>query len=370
MNIRLPENECVGCGVCAEGCPAQAIIMRENTEGFLYPEIVGTRCTQCGKCMRNCVALQKTVQTDIRESVYATVHKSPEVLQKSSSGGMFSALAMWIIGQGGTVFGAAFDEKGMLSHQAANNQNELAKLLGSKYVQSNLYDALPLLKEKADAGEKVLICGTPCQIGAVKAFLGARDNVYLVDFLCHGVGSPKVFDFYSRKIAKGRPEKIAFRDKRISWRAYSVRIQSAKVRYCKYHQDDLYMRGYLQNLFLRKSCYTCSAQDKMHASDITIGDFFDIAKYDATFADERGTGKAIVHTSKGEALLQAAKEDCRVKKIEHTAMEQHQNIAMHKERDAFFEGLSAENILKKLKKYTVSPPFKVWLYRKIKYRCK
>ena len=52
--ITVYENKdsCCGCGACSNACPKGCIIMKADTEGFLYPQIDKSKCVNCGKCRK------------------------------------------------------------------------------------------------------------------------------------------------------------------------------------------------------------------------------------------------------------------------------------------------------------------------------
>ena len=116
---------------------------------------------------------------------------------KSSSGGVFSELATVILQMGGIVYGAIYDEKGEVRHIGIECQEELGKLRGAKYSQSILDDTFLNLKKQLDSGRTVLFSGTPCQVAGLKSFLKHDyDNLVCIDFVCHGVPSPMVWEKY------------------------------------------------------------------------------------------------------------------------------------------------------------------------------
>jgi coenzyme F420-reducing hydrogenase beta subunit len=204
--------------------------MKLNEEGFLYPIVDETRCVKCKKCEEICPAI---VQGKERKplKVYAAKNPDDEIRIQSSSGGIFSLLAEYIINEGGVVFGARFNDKWEVVHDYAETKEGLEAFRGSKYVQSRINDTYKLTKDFLSAGKKVLFTGTPCQIAGLKAYLQKEyDNLLTVDLVCHGVPSPLVWKKYLDEIVlpftknNANIVSIKFRDKSFGWKEKGFRI--------------------------------------------------------------------------------------------------------------------------------------------------
>lgn len=210
-------DKCSGCGLCETVCPAQAIKMEYDKSGFIYPVIQKEKCIDCGLCERKCVV--KTVSVEYPRTCYAGVHLDEKIRAKSSSGGMFAALAEYTLEQGGVVFGAAVVPKGKIvtvKHIMIKNKEELKKLQGSKYVQSDIRECYTNVKQQLAEGKKVLFSGTPCQVAAMKNYLGKEyDDLLLVDLVCHG--TPSILHWeksIEEKLQKGeKVSAVSFRGK-------------------------------------------------------------------------------------------------------------------------------------------------------------
>ena len=186
------KKECCGCTACFHICPINCIVMKEDEEGFLYPNIDKAKCIHCNKCKEVCPN-RNIENRNTRTQTFVGYYKDDEVRKQSSSGGIFSAIAEWILQQKGVVFGAAFDENFEVHHIAVETKEELIKLRGSKYVQSRLENTFLEAKEYLEKKRKVLFTGTACQIAGLKNYLSAKyENLYTVDVLCHGAPSPKI----------------------------------------------------------------------------------------------------------------------------------------------------------------------------------
>ena len=190
--------DCCGCYACYNSCPFDAITMEEDAEGFRYPRVDADRCRNCGKCERNCPVLNPIVkEQDQTPPTYAAINKDEAIRKDSSSGGMFQLFAEQILKEGGIVFGAGFDADWEVCHQSVETVAELDRLRVSKYLQSRVETSFQQVTEHLRAGRKVLFAGTPCQCAALRRFVGKNDeNLILVDFICHGVPSPKIWRKY------------------------------------------------------------------------------------------------------------------------------------------------------------------------------
>ena len=185
--------DCCGCGACLNICPKDAITMAEDNAGFIFPKVDKALCVDCGLCKNVCVFSKKGEGENDNAQVYASVINNRGILENSSSGGVFSALANAVIEDGGVVFGAGWTDDFSVEHTFADNKNDLKKLRGSKYVQSLTGTTFREVKKLLTEGKTVCFSGTPCQISGLKAYLGKDyQNLFTVDIICHGVPSMKM----------------------------------------------------------------------------------------------------------------------------------------------------------------------------------
>lgn len=212
------KQNCCGCSACYNICPTNCIQMIEDAEGFIYPKIDEKSCIDCKLCKIVCPVLNGKEQTKM-PVFYGSKNKDNEIRLKSSSGGIFFSIAEYVISNGGMVFGAAFDNNMALEHIEVENVEGIYKLMGSKYLQSNIKNTYVRAEQYLKDNKIVLFTGTPCQISGLKTFLQKDyENLYLVDVVCHGVPSPKVFREYMKElnaINKSKIKDIHFRDKRL-----------------------------------------------------------------------------------------------------------------------------------------------------------
>lgn len=312
MNI-CDEKKCIGCGICENVCNADACKLVFNTEGFLAPVVDDSKCVECNLCKSKCPAL-KELNHNSTQSAYAYYTSNEELRMQSSSGGFFTDVASHIINRwGGVAVGAAYslsnDNPHYVKHIIIDNMNDLYKLRVSKYVQSDIRDALKQVKNYVDSGRVVLFSGTPCQISAVKSFVGDKENLYTIDLFCHGVPSPKVFYKYLQEMGAKKDTLIHFRDKTMGWGNSCVSFDAEGFRYVARHSQDTYYIGFVYDLYLRNSCHSCNYNRiRNRPADISIGDFWEIEKIMPELSDDAGISAVITNTIKGERLLETLKE--------------------------------------------------------------
>ena len=298
-------DKCTGCSACVNVCPTGAISMRECVAGFLYPKIDKDKCANCMECVKTCSVNNgvKPCKTNVGYSAFVT---DKDALKKSSSGGVFGALANAVFNENGVVYGAVYDDKLKVVHVKATNQTELDNIQGSKYVQSDKRETFKEIKTLLDKGESVLFSGCPCEVGGLKAYLKCDyNNLFTLDLVCHGVPSYKVFRAY----VNGKPYgdkvvNVAFRDKRNGWENSTVRYDlSDGTEEIESYFDCKFLKGYIDNVYLRKSCYNCVFKGDARASDITLGDLWGAKESGFVNVNESGTSLVIVHTEKGAKFI-------------------------------------------------------------------
>ncbi len=356
------KEKCSGCHACFSVCPKKCITMIADEEGFLYPQVNTQECIHCGKCKAVCPILTSPKESqEERPPAYAVINQQEGVREKSSSGGVFYALASATVEKNGIVFGASFDEKGQVVHTFIDNEKDIWRLMGSKYVQSKIGDTYLQVKSFVQAEREVAFVGTPCQIAGLKAFLGREyENLLCVDIVCHGVPSPKLWNKYIKYQEKkygARARWIFFRDKATGWRAYSMKIEFENGRiYQAPHEDDAFMRLFLSDVCLRPSCYHCKHKGVNRIADITLADCWGAERVLGELDDDKGISLVLAHTSKGKQTLDLALKDCKRREVDiNKAIKENPSmiraIVPHKGRTQFFEELEGISFRKAMKKY-------------------
>lgn len=348
--IDIVGNKCCGCTACVSICPKKCISMKDNSEGFLYPQIDTALCVSCGLCEKVCPVIQKKVQVDLKEA-YAAITNDRETLFNSSSGGLFAEIAKIVLAEGGCVFGAAFSyDFYSVHHIMVENEENLSLLRSSKYVQSEMGNCYLCAKEQLQNGRIVLFSGTTCQIAGLKRFLGRKyDNLLCIDVICHGTPSPLLWETYLKQIeAKNRGKAVAvnFRYKENIFRLYGMDMPMNDDRYYYNNkEEDPFMQMFLEDYCLRESCYHCVAKENGSVADLTIGDFWGVEKVEPDLESINGISLAIIHTKKGKYYLEEVKskmKTCRTSyegAIERNGSYNH-SAARPRQRDSFFDDLN------------------------------
>lgn len=363
--VELPEtvsrvkDACTACTVCREICPAKAITMEYNEQGFLYPKVDEEKCTRCGLCVKKCHALSREKNTKETCDVFYGWIKDKEIRRVSSSGGVFTALSKNVLSQGGLIVAAYFDEETKKILHASSDEIDFGKFRRSKYAESEMGDSLAKIAEALHKGRKVLFCGTPCQCAGVRRRFGKNENLLICDFLCHGVPSAKVFKESLQQIEKDKKKKIIdyqFRTKDFGWSHYgiNVRYENSKIKKSVGRCDWFFTATMLENLFLRTSCYTCD-RAAYHEADITLGDFWGIAKYKPEINDQKGISVLLVNTEKGNQALRQAAQDCELYAFEKRYIDYglavKKNDKKKSQKDKHFEEFETLGVKKYAKKY-------------------
>ncbi len=361
MQKIINAKDCTGCHACAGICPRGSISMVPDAEGFLRPVIDKATCVSCGKCRAVCPINKELPQNPI-PTVYAAINREEDVRRESSSGGVFSLLAESVLAKGGVVFGAAFDENFSVHHIYIENREDLYKLRGSKYVQSRIGNTYKEAKQFLEAGRYVLFSGTPCQIAGFASFLGKEyEHLILLDIICHGAPSPKVWEAYRayrEQEAGAKIHSVSFRAKDGGWKAYSVKMTFENGEtHMENLRKDLYMRAFLGNIDLRTSCYRCHVKGLTRQSDITLADFWGIEKVMPEMDDDRGTSLVLIHSEKGEKLFSALRDKMHIKEADISEAVRYNSAAVKSVempfgRTAFLKKITAENFPEAVEKYT------------------
>lgn len=322
------KHRCSGCSACYNVCPKNCIEMKQDEEGFLYPVIDKNKCVNCGLCEKTCPIINKQSVANKTPKTFAAINKNEEIRMKSSSGGLFSAIAEYVLEQNGVVFGAGFDENFMVCHQYCTTIEDLEKLRTSKYVQSSIGESFKQARGFLNEGKTVLFTGTACQIAGLKAFLRKDyDNLITQDVICHGVPSPLVWQKYLQyrsEQAKLKLAKVCFRDKSSGWRQYSVALHfknedGQESTYKKRFSNEPFMNMFIFNKVLRPSCHKCSFKGVSRESDITLADFWGsgFKKVAPHMDDNKGCSLVIIHSEKGLAMFKQLSDKIDFAEVDH-----------------------------------------------------
>ena len=320
--VILNKKECTGCTACMSICGANAIKMVPDKEGFVYPQINENKCINCGLCKSVCPSINLKKEEKFEQKAYLIRNLDEKVLMESTSGGAFTAFANFVLKQKGIVFGACFDENYVVCHTCIDKQEDVARFRNSKYVQSDLKETFREAKKFLQDGRFVLFSGTPCQIEALKTYLKFSKvditSLYLADIVCHSVPSPLFWEKYKeyRKTQGLYPK--AFRNKDVYGYEYSQVLFKNEQGKNKYQgsESDPYFRGFLHDLSIRQSCFSCKFKKRYRESDLTLWDCYTIHKFDKKLDDNKGVTRCLVHSDKGQLLVDSIKNDCFVEELE------------------------------------------------------
>ncbi|MEE3427349.1 MAG: Coenzyme F420 hydrogenase/dehydrogenase, beta subunit C-terminal domain [Ruminococcus sp.] len=301
------KTKCTGCGACVNICPKSAIDFREDKAGYRYPIVNKSKCVDCSLCEKVCPIINPlSTEENYKEPIVkAAWNIDEEIRVNSTSGGVFSAIADKFIEDGGYVIGAEYTEDFGIRHVVIDSKEKIKRIRQSKYAQSDLGDVFKTIKKLLKADKKVLFCGSPCQAAGLKKYLNkSYNNLFLVDFICRGIISQKIYKKYLDSVERRSNSKITkvhFKNKDFGWNRFSTKLSLANGE--KYHKDryhDEYMVGYLKyNLYLRPCCHDCKFKTLPRVSDISLGDFWGIANSDASLDNDQGTSVVMINSEKG-----------------------------------------------------------------------
>ncbi len=317
MDLICSSTKCTGCGACVNICSQKCIKLVEK-KGFYHPFIDEQKCISCNLCKKICPGNTKYLNKNqnLNPIVIAGYSKEKNFLQKSTSGGFFSIIAEYVINKNGIVFGAVMDSNLNVFHKKACNMEQIEKMRGSKYIQSDTKYTFQEVKKNLNDGKYVLYSGTPCQIAGLYKYLNNKDynNLITIDLVCHGVGSKELFSKYIKYLEnkyKNQIIEIRFRSKKRGYLKFTVEItfKSGKKVYIK-SLNDIYMSMYYKKGIYRESCYSCEYAKIPRVGDFTIGDFLELDINSRIYkeAKNKGISLILINNKKGIEVFDKIKE--------------------------------------------------------------
>ncbi len=383
--MNIPVENCSSCGACANACVRGAISMKLDAEGFYRPFIDAEKCLQCGVCEKVCPWMNAIENPNVASCVPQTVAafaKEESIRMDSSSGGIFTVLAEKILNDGGVVVGVAQLSPTKFGHIVVDNMADLEKLRGSKYVQADVGMVYRKVRSLLKCGKKVLFSGTPCQIAALYSVLGhvaISAELTTVDIVCHGTPSVKVFEKYIAEIEKDMSAHVLstrFRDKRNGWRLFSMTsslntISGDCFQISEDHHKNRFMRVFLQNICLNSSCSNCHYGKLPRIADISLADYWNIARNYPHMDDGKGTSIVLLNTDHGRKLFNSVADrvvQC-MSKIEYAIAGVPSIVCSskpHSKRSVFFADLTRYNLDELIKKYCPFPSWEGMLYNGVR----
>ena len=380
------KTKCCGCGACTQICPNSAITMQSDSEGFLYPIVDEQKCIKCGLCLKTCPILNNKKQ-EILPRVYAAKNKDTEVLKQSSSGGMFSILADYVLEQNGVIFGAAFNKDWEVYHRFIDKKEDLDILRRSKYVQSNTLETFKETKKFLEQGRQVLYTGTPCQIAGLKNFLHKDyDNLITCDLICHGTPSPGVWSkFLNENFDLKTIKQINFRDKEFAWNSFYLSITTilgktinnkkigefyrklwshlynnkiARIFFSNSFYNSFFS-AFCAELLLRPSCHKCYIKQSITA-DFTIGDAWGYIDYAPEMFDKNGLSVVFINNKKAEKIFERINENLIYREVPFNKVIKYNpyyntSVKANPKREEFFQRFQKEQVSKLIEELTYRP---------------
>lgn len=381
--IRIDKKEnCCGCTACAAICPKNCIEMKEDREGFRYPEVDEQACVECGACEKVCPILNKTKEEKFQQEGYIIQNKDQQVLRESTAGGAFTAIAEYVLNKNGVIFGVELSEDLQAKHIYVENKSELYRFRNSKYMQSVMDETGKTqrkVKEFLDADRYVCFSGTPCQIEGLKKYL-KKDyhKLITVDVVCRAVPSPLIFRKYVEYQEHKMNQKISsvrFRDKYYGYKYSTMNVLTDKNQ-GKYHkgvESDPWLRAFFSNICDRPSCHKCDFRKQYRVSDFTIWDCFNVGRFSKNLDNDKGATRMLIHSEKGKEIFRDICGEYNYvqvdpEKLIEGSKEVKESVTPNDKRKEFFDDANRMNGVELYEKY-FPDTLKVKLERIIRLGC-
>lgn len=306
---------CCGCELCSIMCPKQAIEFEKNLYGDLKPKILADKCVDCKLCEKVCPHLQ-IISSRKKYECFCAWGKDTELIKKSSSGGVFVEIAKKVLEENGFVCGSIIENdnnKFICKHILTSNVLDLKRMQGSKYVQSDIKEVLPKIKEALDFGGKVLFSGTPCQIVALKKFLKKDySNLLTIDLVCHGTPNINIFNDYIKNIEHKKKcivLDVVFRKASRNQNTsgfLTCKKSNGKIKILPFNETEssyyyMFEKGYMYN----SACYSCIYASDKRPGDITIGDYWGVREDFSEIDFNHKYSCLIVNSDKGRDIVKS-----------------------------------------------------------------
>ncbi len=321
------KSECCGCGVCHNVCPFNAIAMKEDEEGFLYPVVEESKCKHCGRCVTYCAFATRERQNFNHECAYLATHNDINVRMHSRSGGVFVACSDVIMSLDGVIYGSVMTDDNTVHHIRVSRHSEISKLCKSKYVQSDTSDIWLSIADDLKKGLTVLFSGTPCQVDALYSFCKSTktplERLYTMDLICHGVPSPMLFREYVAYLEKkfhGKLSCFDFRDKTVH--GWDDHYETFVINRKKYVSEE-WREVFYTNCCLRPSCYKCKYSTTKRYGDLTFGDAWGVRTCRPDLYDNKGISVLLINSEKGQSLLERIQDICHITEVDFAGVNQY-----------------------------------------------
>lgn len=354
--------ECTQCMACMTICPQNCISMQQSEAGFSIPKIDREVCISCGLCVKSCHQINFVLDKNSPLVVFAAWNKNKDVRCLSSSGGIFSAFAEFIITKGGIVFGAAYVDALKVKHVGVEKLADLQRIRGSKYVQSEIGNCYNEVKRALKSTRYVLFTGSPCQVAGLYSFLGKKyETLFTCDFVCHGVPSQKAFDKYLEKINLSYFENSIFQFRDTKRWGFQLAINGCNIRL----KDTYYLKAFTRGYMFMENCYSCRYATPERISDITMADFWGLGDT-FNYSKRNGVSLLLINTEKGKKLISHCKDNLfMIERSMKEAVEGNYNLSNPSkrpvERDTYYNDSINLSKFQLIRKYDLSPSLRDYL---------
>ena len=299
--------DCCGCENCFNVCPQKAITISHDAEGFIYPSINKSKCIDCGLCIKKCPIINVNNVSIGKHNIdsFSCYQKEQSDLLASSSGGLGYGLMLYGITNGIHTFGVRYsNDFCSASYEEIMSLEQINRFRGSKYIQAHKNGVFKTIKNYLNEQKKCLFIGLPCEVGALKCFLGTDlPNLFTVELICHGPTSEKALSEFLHSISKNKAfiTSLNLRSKKKGWTPPYLKVTFSDGGFFS-KLFDLTSFGYAFRNFSRPSCYNCKYKGDSKCADLTIGDYWGARKNDKCWNSD-GVSVCFVHTDKGKYLF-------------------------------------------------------------------
>ena len=300
MRTVCEKNMCSGCMACVAACAKNAIIIKDSLEA--YNAVIDLqKCVNCGACERVCQSNRLIESLKKPIEWHQGWAKEHGIREKASSGGAATAIMRAFVKNGGIVCSCVYKD-GRFGFEATETEEEVNRFTGSKYIKSDPTGIYTQAKGYLKEGRKVLFVGLPCQVAAIKNYVGAKlgEHLYSIDLICHGTPSPQIMDIFLKQYHTSLKEQTTFkfRDKDM------FQVEASGQYIVSKGAADRYSIAFLNSLTYTENCYSCKYARLERVSDLTLGDAWGSEL--ELKERKKGLSLLLVQTDEGREILDNA----------------------------------------------------------------